>query len=229
MHKKNKTKAIIIIPARGGSKRIKNKNLIKIGNLSLIEKTIIHALNSAFKEHVYISTDCNKIKYVCEKYPIKVIKRPAKLANDFSSSEDALLHVLENINEVPEYVIFLQCTSPFREKKDIDRAFKKIILDKSDSLLSVTDFKKFIWFKQKNKQCEAINYDIQNRKREQDFMNYYQENGSIFISKTDRLKKYRNRLSGKISMYIMNPLYAIQIDEPYDLEYAKYIQMKLSD
>ena len=55
------------------------------------------------------------------------------------------------------------------------------------------------------------------------------KNGSIFISKTDRLKKYRNRLSGKISMYIMNPLYAIQIDEPYDLEYAKYIQMKLSD
>lgn len=79
MHKKNKTKAIIIIPARGGSKRIKNKNLIKIGNLSLIEKTIIHALNSAFKEHVYISTDCNKIKYVCEKYPIKVIKRPTKI------------------------------------------------------------------------------------------------------------------------------------------------------
>ena len=113
LSKNNKNNAVIIIPARGGSKRIKNKNILKLGNLTLIEHTILHALNSKLKKNIYISTDSTKIKLICKKYPVKVIDRPKKISNDYSSSEDALIHALDNIPFSPDYVVFLQCTSPF--------------------------------------------------------------------------------------------------------------------
>ena len=222
MSKNNKNNAVIIIPARGGSKRIKNKNILKLGNLTLIEHTILHALSSKLKKNIYISTDSVKIKLICKKYPVKVIDRPKKISNDYSSSEDALIHALDNIPFSPDYVVFLQCTSPFRSENDIDKALKLILEKNADSLLSVSDCKKFIWSKNNNL-YKPINYDIQNRKREQDFNNYFEENGSIYICKTKNLKRFKNRLSGKIVTYNMSPWQSIQIDEPHDLKLANWV------
>ena len=75
-----------------------------------------------------------------------------------------------------------------RSENDIDKALKLILEKNADSLLSVSDCKKFIWSKNNNL-YKPINYDIQNRKREQDFNNYFEENGSIYICKTKNLKK----------------------------------------
>ena len=222
MSKNNKNNAVIIIPARGGSKRIKNKNILKLGNLTLIEHTILHALSSKLKKNIYISTDSVKIKLICKKYPVKVIDRPKKISNDYSSSEDALIHALDNIPFSPDYVVFLQCTSPFRSENDIDKALKLILEKNADSLLSVSDCKKFIWSKNNNL-YKPINYDIQNRKREQDFNNYFEENGSIYICKTKNLKRFKNRLSGKIVTYNMSYWQSIQIDEPHDLKLADWV------
>ena len=102
----------------------------------------------------------------------------------------------------PEHIIFLQCTSPFRKKSDIDNAYNKIIKEKTDSLLSVTESKKFLWTGDDNGINKAINYDIANRKREQDLNNFYEENGSIYICKSKNLRKYNNRLTGKKYPYI---------------------------
>ncbi len=219
--------AIIIIPARGGSKRIKNKNLRLLSNKSLIEHTIIHALSSKFKSDIYISTDCKDVEMICKKYPVHIIRRPKKLSNDLASSEEALIHVLnffkcENGSD-PNYVIFLQCTSPFRKKNDIDNAYRQIVREKSESLLSVTESKKFLWFKSKYGVCKPINYEIEKRRREQDFKGFYEENGSIYISKSENLRKYNNRLSGKISIFKMDFWSSQQIDEVHDLDLARLI------
>ena len=189
---KNKIKdAIIIIPARGGSKRIRDKNLKILSGKPLIEHTIFHALNSKFSSEIYVSTDSRNIKKVCNKYSIHVIKRPKKISDDLASSEDALLHTLDIFKSKnkydPEYVIFLQCSSPFRKKNDINNAYNKIIKEKSDSLLSVTESKKFLWAENNHGNNKAINYDIENRKREQDFKGCYEENGSIYISKSKNI------------------------------------------
>ena len=225
--KKIKKNAIVIIPARGGSKRIKNKNLKLLSGKTLIEHTIIHALNSKFSSDIYVSTDSRKIEKVCNKYSIHVIKRPKRISNDLASSEDTLIHTLNilqtNNKYDPEYVIFLQCTSPFRKKDDIDNAYNKIINEKSDSLLSVTESKKFLWSVGNNGTNKAVNYDIFHRKREQDFNEFYEENGSIYICKSKNLRKYNNRLSGKISLYKMDFWSSVQIDETHDLELAKWI------
>ena len=219
--------AIIIIPARGGSKRIKNKNLKLLSGKSLIEHTILHALNSKFNSDIYVSTDSGSIKDICNKYPVNIVERPRKISGDQASSEDALLHTLDILKKKnkydPKYVIFLQCSSPFRKKNDINNAYKKIISDNSDSLLSVTESKKFLWSENKRGTNKAINYDVKNRKREQDIKDTYEENGSIYICKTKNLRKFNNRLSGRISMYKMDFWSSLQIDEIHDFELANWI------
>ena len=188
--------AIIIIPARGGSKRIKNKNLKLLSGKPLIEHTILHAINSQFASDIYVSTDSGSIKDICNKYPINIVERPRKISGDLASSEDALLHTLDILKKKkqndPKYVIFLQCSSPFRKKNDINNSYKKIISDNSDSLLSVTESKKFLWSENKKGTNKAINYDVTNRKREQDIKGTYEENGSIYICKTKNLRKYNS-------------------------------------
>ena len=70
--------AVVIIPARGGSKRLKNKNLKLLSGKPLIEHTILHALDSKFSSQIYVSTDSSNIEKICSKYPINIIKRLKK-------------------------------------------------------------------------------------------------------------------------------------------------------
>ncbi len=221
--------AIIIIPARKGSKRIKNKNLAIINNLYLIEHTIKDAIDCNFTNEIYLTTDCKDLKKLNKKYPINIIHRPNHLSIDTSTSESALIHVLDQRikdgKKDPKFVIFLQCTSPFRKKNDIDNAIQTLIKSKANSLLSVVEFKRFIWKKNKNRMF-SLNYNFQKRKREQDFEGCFQENGSIYITETNFLRKTNNRLCGKIVSYVMEYWSSLQIDEPEDLQIARIISNK---
>ena len=224
-------KTIIIIPARGGSKRIINKNLVSINGIPLIDYTIKHALDSSFNSEIYVSTDSKLIKNHLKKFEINVISRSKKNSNDYAPSELALIDVLDFRKKSklkdPKNIIFLQCTSPYRDKNDINNAFKKFEKGNYDSLLSVVSSKKFIWIDRK-KIFKPINYDYKKRPREQDFKNFYEENGSIYITKVSQLRKNTNRLSGKIGFYEMNYFSSFQIDEPHDLKIISPILKKNS-
>jgi len=222
-----KKKAVIIIPARKGSKRIKNKNITNLCSKPLISYTIENALTSKFSDEIFISTDCDDITEICRNYPVNIIDRPKKLSGDFVTSESVLIHVLDEIKKQtneddPEFTIFLQCTSPIRKIGEIDEAFKKIKKFRGDSLISVTESKKFLWKFNKNK-FQSINHNFKKRKREQDFEKQFEENGSIYITKSKLLRKEKNRLCGKIIPFIMNPFSSLQIDEKDDLKLAKLI------
>ena len=222
-----KKKAVIIIPARKGSKRIKNKNIINLCSKPLISYTIENALTSKFSDEIFISTDCDDIKKICKNYPVCILDRPKKFAGDLATSESVLIHALDEIKKKkneddPEFTIFLQCTSPIRKIGEIDEAFKKIKNFKGDSLISVTESKKFLWKYKKNK-FQSINYDFKKRQREQDFEKQFEENGSIYIIKSKLLRKEKNRLCGKIIPFIMNPFSSLQIDEKDDLKLARLI------
>ena len=225
-----KKKAVIIIPARKGSNRIKNKNITNVCSKPLISYTIENALTSQFSNDIFISTDCDEIKKICNNYPIFIINRPKKLSSDIATSESVLIHALDEIKKInkedPDFTILLQCTSPIRKIGDIDQAFKKIKNLKGDSLISVTKSKKFLWKFKKNK-FQSINYDFKKRKREQDFEEQYEENGSIYITKSKLLRKEKNRLCGKIIPFVMDPFSSVQIDEKEDLKLAKLIMSNM--
>ena len=136
-------RVIGIIPARSGSKAVKNKNIKQINNMPLIYWTINTALKSKLDE-VIVSTDSRKIKKICEKYGAKVpFIRPLRISKDNSKSIDVVKHALkfyEKKNIFYDAVLLLQPTCPLRTVQDINKSLK--ILKKEKILVQLFHFKK---------------------------------------------------------------------------------------
>ncbi len=210
-----------IIPARGGSKGIPRKNLIPFNGKPLIVHSIEQALTTARINRVVVSTDNEDIKNVSIKAGAEVIDRPAELSDDFATSESALKHTLEvyraKEDYSPDWVVFLQATSPLREENDIANAIDHIIEENADSLFSSCLVHGFLW-RENNGGIEPLNYDKNARMRRQDCPEDFIENGSIYIFRPEILMEQNNRLGGKITHYQMGALNSFQIDEPQDVE-----------
>lgn len=221
-----KKNIIAIIPARGGSKRIKSKNITLLAGKPMIAHTIEQVLHSKLIDRVIVSTEDKKIAEVSKRYGAEVFVRPIELANDMATSESALLNVLEKIKNrgenKPDLIVFLQCTSPVRCKDDIDNAIKTLIDKKADSLFSATRNFGLIWSKGKDG-VRSLNYNYETRKREQEMDKQYIENGSIYVFKPEILRMHNNRLGGKIEIYEMDMRASFQVDEPEDLELVEWI------
>ena len=144
--------------------------------------------------------------------------------NDTASSESALIHSLQaleaqNIN--PDLLVFLQCTSPIRTGAEIDQAIAKLKAEEGDSLVSVSPSHRFLW-EEVNGVAKSINYDYRHRPRRQDMNPQYVENGSIYMFKPWVLKENKNRLGGKISLYVMSEIAAVEIDSEEDFQMIEF-------
>ena len=130
---------VAFIPARGGSKGLKRKNLKLLGNHPLISWPIKHALESKFINDVIVTTDDNEIASIAKKYGAKVpFIRPSNLAEDLTTTEDTLKHALKIYEEKFEKVdlcVFLTCTDIFRKSNWIDEAIS--IMLKNQAIESV--------------------------------------------------------------------------------------------
>ena len=114
-----KLKIIAIIPARGGSKSIANKNLLKINSKSLVENIYNTAKSSKCFDKIICSTDSKKIINLCKKKKINYIKRPKKISTDKSNVIDTVIHVLKIQNINYDFIALLQPTCLFLNKKHI--------------------------------------------------------------------------------------------------------------
>jgi CMP-N-acetylneuraminic acid synthetase len=217
-------KILALIPARGNSKRIKNKNLRNLNGKPLIFWSIDAAKKSKYIKEICVTSDSQAILEYSKKKKIKTILRPKKLANDIIHAEKAMIHAYQFLNEKFDYVIMLQPTSPLRATKHIDEAIEKIYYSKKDSLLSVYKNSYFIWKKSKNN-FHPINYDLKKRPRHQD-VNFYQENGAIYITKPNILLQNKNRLGGKIDIFVMDKNSSLDIDNLNGLKKANDLMKK---
>ena len=212
---------LAIIPARGGSKGIKKKNIHPVGLKPLLAFSIEDAKQVKAITRTVVSTDDSEIAEVAKKFGAEIVWRPDNISDDLSISEEALLHVLDYLKEQekyePDIVVFLQATSPLRTAKDIEAALTKFQADKADSLLSASRLHGFIW-RLYDDGPRPLNYDYRKRPMRQEAPLDLLESGSIYIFKPWVIRKCHNRLGGKISVYVMNALDAFQIDEPEDLD-----------
>ena len=219
---------VVIIPARGGSKGIKNKNLISFANKPLLYWTIRQAIKSKSVSRVYVSSDSTKILEFSKKLGAFPILRPKKIAKDMSKSEDAIIHFIESVSQNIKNIIFLQATSPLRLAKDIDNAITIFKKGNYDSLFSCSTSADWfdVWKTYKNK-IIPLTIDYKNKPPRQKVKDkYFLQNGSLYIFKKDSFLKYKNRLFGKIGVYIMNEWQSFQIDENEQLNFMEIIFKK---
>lgn len=216
---------ICIIPARGGSKGIKKKNIRTIRGKPLIVHSIIAAKNSQTIDKVYVSTDDKEIAKLSEKHGALIIPRPKNISGDKAPSELALLHGLDFIEKTekikPDILVFIQCTSPLTMPKDIDNIVNILIHEKADSALSVCDFHYFLWKRNSYGNSEGINHSKKKRDLRQYKEKQYLENGAIYAMKTVGFKKYKQRFFGKTIMYEMPNERSLEVDEEVDLHLAE--------
>ena len=131
---------IFVVPARKGSKGIKNKNIINLRGKKLIEYTFKN-LVKINRKRKFVLTDCNKIKKIAKKYNLDTnYVRPRNLSGDKINIIDTLLHFDKFIKNVIKfkYYVILQPTSPLRTKKDIFEALKLFNKKKLESLYSIS-------------------------------------------------------------------------------------------
>jgi len=206
-------KVITLIPARGGSKAIPKKNIIDICGKPLITYAIEASIKSDSSE-TWVSTDDDEIAKISREYGAKVIKRPDKIATDNATSESALLHFADQVKDF-DIIIFLQATCPFVIDADINDAL--MLMEKFDSVISVSKFDQFLWVGSK------ATYDLNNRKRRQNREQTFVETGSLFATTRQNLLRSQNRISGKIGFVEVPKWRSIDIDTYEDLELARKI------
>ena len=215
---------IVIIPVRGGSKRLPKKNRKMLGRIPLF----VHSINYAKKfpeicHKIVVSTDDNELKKLALKESVSVVDRPKELSGDIVATKDVLQHVLENETEKFDNVILLQATNPFRTDELLPNTFQVFIDGNYDSLLTVSENKQKFG---KIKEDKFIPFNYKFGQRSQDLEPLYFENGLLYISKASLVKK-GEIIGEKNYPFIENhPLAKIDIDDAEDFELAEYYYQK---
>lgn len=216
-----KIKNIAIIPARGRSKRLPNKNLLLFSDVPLITHSINFAkANRDIISDIYVSTNDEKIKALSLALGVKVIDRPEELSGDYSTTVSALKHVVESIKETVDNVILLQPTNPLRQNQFLKEAYAKYTSGDFNSLMTVSSSKQKLG-KISNNSFVPFNYKM--GQRSQDMEPLYFENGLLYITKAALILE-NTILGNKNYPYIINhPFALVDIDTEEDLKYAQFI------
>ena len=229
----------ILIPARKNSKGIKNKNIIKLNNRELIYYTIQTAKKVKLVSEIVVSTDSKKIAKISKKYGASVpFLRPKKYSNDNSPDIDVFKHYISWLKEskkrIPEFIIHLRATTPFRSYKVINKAID--LIKSNISVSSLRSMRKSIFtpFKMwtiKGNYCVPL---IKNNIEKHSSSRQSLQQTYDHISYVDivRVKKtiLKNSMIGKrVYPFVLDNKdlkYFVDIDEVNDLKLARKIQKK---
>ena len=222
-------KNIAVIPARSGSKGLKDKNIKLLNNKPLLAYSVEAALKSNIFDEVMVSTDSTEYAEIAAKYGASVpFLRDPKTSSDTSSSWDTVRETLNKYKTLNKYfynIMLLQPTSPLRNSEDIINAYNLMKLKKSQAVISVTacDYSPLL--------CNQLNDDLcmngfinsDNIHRRQDLKQFFRINGAIYLINTDRLFEQNDNFYDKNCFaYIMDKERSIDIDDSTDFLIAEF-------
>lgn len=223
---------VAIIPARSGSKGVKDKNIKKLFGHSLLEWSINAAKQSQLIDRVFISTDSLEYARIGEQLGVEVpFLRPSSISGDNASDLDFIIHILEELGKMslyPEYLVHLRPTTPIRDPKIIDDAitlFKNNI--QFNSLRSVHKMAESSY-----KTLEINNgsltplslfgsVEIDPNAPRQSFPDTYQANGYVDVLSTSFIAENKKLHGKKILPFVTDPSY--EVDSMEDFEYLEYL------
>lgn len=220
-------KKIAIIPARSGSKGLKDKNIIDLCGKPLIAYTIEAAIQSGVFNRVIVSTDSEHYAEISRNYGAEVMMRGETLSNDKATTYMVLEDILKNrLSERIDYFVLLQPTSPLRNASHIKEAVTKFEnrFDDFDFLVSMKESEHAKVLVNPIDEDESLKYF------DTDFSNYrrqgykdYSPNGAIFMAKPETYLNHKHFFGAKSLAYFMSVEDSIDVDCYFDIVIAKEI------
>lgn len=220
-------KLIAVIPARSGSKGLKDKNILPIGGLPLLTWGVSVCKKSSIVDEVYISTDSKKYETIATDAGARSLGlRSGDLASDKAKSVDVILDFLEKYNEDVEYLLLVQPTAPIRTEVDIENMVE--IIEKNSALNAVVSVSQFeephpYKLKQINSNGVLASF-IEGKTSEiprQQMPKAFMLNGAFYLIKVSALKEHKTFFPPNTAPYIMKA--GVNIDTEEDFEYLKYL------
>ena len=222
-------KILALIPARGGSKGVTDKNIKKLLDKPLILHTIDFARNCNLFDDIIVSTDGSKIIDLCEKHKCEIIKRPKYLSEDGSLVIDAIHYTIEELKKSKrEYdiIVLLEPTSPIRDKKNIVEGINAIINNGYDSATTFSEVDpppSRLWKNIKNKMIPLFD-NISPFEPRQSHNPAFKLTGQYYIFTTDFIiTSTKSVISENVYPIIVNSKNSVDIDEEIDFIMAEAI------
>lgn len=230
---------LAIIPARGGSKGIKRKNMVLLEGIPLIEYSITAAKDSKFITRVVVNSDDEEILEFAKAQQVDIINRPEELAKDNTPMKDVLYHQLaymkETENYIPDIIILLQPTSPLRTAKHIDEALEKMLSKDCDALVSVEEEPHLYspYSVMKMNEAGYLEFFLKEGQKytsRQEKPKFYARNGAAIYAVYTSVYMETGSLYGtKCIPYQMAREDSIDVDEPLDLYLVKSMMQYKKD
>lgn len=213
---------LVIIPARGGSKGIKKKNVKLLGGKPLICYSIDVARTIAEDKHICVSTDDDEIITTVKNHGLEVpFRRPVEIAGDTASSHDVIshaLHFFEKQGRFYDVIIYLQPTSPFRQEFHLREAMT-LYSPELDMVVSAkeTHSNPYYVLFEENSEGFLQKSKEGNYSRRQDCPKVWELNGAIYIINPASIKTHNSLAEfKKVKKYIMDDKYSVDIDTNFD-------------
>lgn len=213
---------LALIPARAGSKSIKNKNLALLNGKPLLFYTIKEAKKVDFIDEIIVNSDGVEILDYAQMQGVGTLERPKELAGDFTQTSEVVAHTLLHKN--CDEIIILQATSPFRSALDIQNAYKIFKAKNANALISVEPTNNKIlkaFIANENGELQGICDNKMPFLPRQKLPKTYQSNGAIYIIKKEAFLEFGTLLPPKTHFYEM--AHSLDIDTLEDLKMANEI------
>ncbi|PIR66408.1 MAG: CMP-N-acetlyneuraminic acid synthetase [Parcubacteria group bacterium CG10_big_fil_rev_8_21_14_0_10_36_14] len=220
---KNK-KIVAVIPARGGSKRILEKNIIDLNGKPLLAYSVELAKKISIIDKIVVSSDSEKILSIASAYGAEALKRSAELSGDMIKTEPVLINVLDEFlikGEIFDYLLLLEPTSPMREQHTIEKMIYKVIDEGFDSVGTVIEDRSYFWLINKDSHWAPLFSNASRRSQERDPL--YKEAGVGYIIKSSVLKESGKILGGKSAFIVVEEKEGVDINTLFDLEIARFL------
>lgn len=219
-------KKVAIITARGGSKRIPRKNIKEFCGKPILAYSIQAALESGVFDIVMVSTDDEEIAYIAKKYGAEVpFYRSEKTANDYATTADVILEVIEEYEKLGQFFDMVCCiypTAPFLTADKLKDAVQKLENSDADTLIPVVTFSYPVQRALVIRDEKLVfEYPEFMDSRSQDLEPHYHDVGQFYIMKTETFKESKKIMVGNILPFEISEMEVQDIDNQTDWEIAE--------
>ena len=217
---------VAVIPARSGSKGVKDKNIRTLAGVPLITHTVRAAMSSSLIARTIVTTDSEKIAAIASANGAEIpFIRPAELSDDDSTTNEVVAHLISELGFKNELLVLLQPTSPLRLAHHIDEAIQKFIAGDYKSLVSICEIEKSpfwqYWIEDDELRPILENKDVSSLRQHQ--RKAYSPNGAIYIVEAKHFAMMNKFIGVRTGHYVMDKKSSFDIDDLLDFEICEYL------